>query len=95
MLHKDNCKTRHETFKFWDFVRLILEIWQYLILMDELCGVCGEFCGEIDSATEDSTAVLPVWLPWELSVYHCRLSAILPAVMVPSYSSGDTAELLP
>ena len=26
---KNNCKTRQETFKFWDLVRLILEIWRY------------------------------------------------------------------
>ena len=26
-LDKDNCKTRRETFKFWDLVCLILEIW--------------------------------------------------------------------
>ena len=25
---KDNCKTRRETFKCWDFVCLILEVWQ-------------------------------------------------------------------
>ena len=28
--HKDNCKTRQETFKFWDWVHLILEIWWYV-----------------------------------------------------------------
>ena len=28
-LGNDNCKTRHETFKFLDLVWLILEIWQY------------------------------------------------------------------
>ena len=26
---KDNCKTRWETFKFWDLVRLILEVLRY------------------------------------------------------------------
>ena len=26
-LHKDNCKMRWETFKFWDLVWLILQIW--------------------------------------------------------------------
>ena len=25
----DNCKTRQETFSFWDLVHLILEVWQY------------------------------------------------------------------
>ena len=30
-LGKGNCKTRQETFKFWDLVRLILEILRYLI----------------------------------------------------------------
>ena len=29
ILRKDNCKTRRDTFKFWDLVRLILEIWRY------------------------------------------------------------------
>ena len=28
-LGKDNCKIRRETFKFWDLMFLILEIWQY------------------------------------------------------------------
>ena len=28
-LVKDNCKTRQETFTFWDLVSLLLEIWQY------------------------------------------------------------------
>ena len=28
-LDKDNCKTRRETFKFWDWVWLILEVLQY------------------------------------------------------------------
>ena len=27
-LDKDNCKTRRETFKFWDLVQLILETWR-------------------------------------------------------------------
>ena len=29
-LGKDNCKTRLETFVFWDWVRLILETWRYI-----------------------------------------------------------------
>ena len=32
-LHKDNYKTRRETFKFWDLVRLILEILRYAFRM--------------------------------------------------------------
>ena len=28
-LGKDNCKTRWETFKFWDLVLLILEVWRW------------------------------------------------------------------
>ena len=28
-LDNDNCKTRREIFKFWDLVRLILDIWLY------------------------------------------------------------------
>ena len=33
MLRKDNCKPRWEAFEFWDLVRLILEILQYLHIM--------------------------------------------------------------
>ena len=29
-LNKDNCKTRQQTFKIWDLVRLILESWRYV-----------------------------------------------------------------
>ena len=28
-LGKDNFRTRRETFKFWDLIRLILEVWRY------------------------------------------------------------------
>ena len=30
IVNKGNCKTRRETFKFWDSVQLILEFWQYV-----------------------------------------------------------------
>ena len=33
---KDNCKTRWESFKFWDLVRLILEILRYTSFMEAL-----------------------------------------------------------
>ena len=29
ILHKDNCKTKRETFKFWDLVQLLLDIWRF------------------------------------------------------------------
>ena len=28
---KDNCKMRWETFKFWDWVRLVSEVWLYIV----------------------------------------------------------------
>ena len=31
-LGKDNCKTRRETFKFWDLVHLIFEVSQYVLV---------------------------------------------------------------
>ena len=34
-LGKDNCKTRWETFQFWDLVQLILEVWQYVPLEEK------------------------------------------------------------
>ena len=37
-LDKDNCKMRREIFKIWDWVPLILEVWQYI------CYVTGSHC---------------------------------------------------
>ena len=34
-MHKDNCKTRRETFKFWDLVHLILKSWWYCSAWDD------------------------------------------------------------
>ena len=34
ILHKDNCKLRRETFKFWDLVRLILEILRHVLIIN-------------------------------------------------------------
>ena len=31
-LGKDNCKTRRETYKFWDLVHFILKVWRYISL---------------------------------------------------------------
>ena len=33
-LCKSNCKTRRETFKFWDLVPLISDIWRYVFLYE-------------------------------------------------------------
>ena len=43
VLEKDNCKTRWESFKFWNFVHLILEILQYVASVasgDALTQLC-------------------------------------------------------
>ena len=37
-LGKDNCKTRWETFKFWDLVWLILEVWWYVLIKLQKTG---------------------------------------------------------
>ena len=31
-LHKDNCKTRQETFKSQDLMRLIVDVWRYIYI---------------------------------------------------------------
>ena len=38
-LHKDNCKTRRWTVKFWDLVRLVLEIWWYVSRPGRWCVI--------------------------------------------------------
>ena len=35
-LGKDNCKTRRKTLRFWDSVRPVLEVWQYIWYL-EIC----------------------------------------------------------
>ena len=37
ILYQDNSKARGETFKFWNLVRLILEIWWYLLSLYSCC----------------------------------------------------------
>ena len=39
-LRKDNCKTRRETFKFWNLVQLILEISWYIAHLVRICNQC-------------------------------------------------------
>ena len=47
ILHQDNCKPRRETYKFWDLVRLILEIYGMLFKMcqNALSGPC--YCSAV------------------------------------------------
>ena len=37
-MHKDNGKTRQNMFKYWDLLRLVLEIWQYIKANSSLCN---------------------------------------------------------
>ena len=50
-LGKDNCKTRRETFKFWDSVQLILDIWQYMMIFchGNVLHNVGPLCREFTS----------------------------------------------
>ena len=38
---KDSCKTRRETFKFCEFVRLLLEVWQTAMWFAPIKGACN------------------------------------------------------
>ena len=38
-LSKNNCKTRLETFKFWDLVRLIQEVLRYEITLTDIARI--------------------------------------------------------
>ena len=76
-LHKDNCKTRWETFKFWDLVCLILEIWWYTNsyyinnvfgiqvvsrnLHDVLVPISSQFCLMRDNISYNWLAILTRW----------------------------------
>ena len=42
-LHKDNRKTRQETFNFWDLVWLILEVYQYIEFDNEKVGYTSDY----------------------------------------------------
>ena len=38
-LDEGNCKPRRESFKFWDLVWLILEVWRYSVLLGFVCYI--------------------------------------------------------
>ena len=59
-LGQDNCKTIWETFKFWDLVHLILEVWWYCMLTNSLCKTC-------------QARVLPLPVPPLAPPYQCQL----------------------
>ena len=61
-LGKDNCKTRRETFMFWDSVRLILENWRYfyigmLMLADAHMGQWTVWCQAIIWTNDDLLSI--------------------------------------
>ena len=61
---KDNCKTRQEKFKFWNLVRLILEIWWYIRLCESWCpGKVMSACSVIrwDYAKCSTSELIPSW----------------------------------
>ena len=40
-MNEDNRKTRRDTFRFWDLVRLLLEVLWHLAILNCACGVSG------------------------------------------------------
>ena len=62
-MHKDNCKTRGETFRFWDLVQLILESWQYIYV----CVYMVLLTVVLESSAETSIWYLRESIPWLLS----------------------------
>ena len=59
---KDNHKTRWETFKFWDLVRLILEPWHHNVKQCIWCHI-----------RQDPYATLALMRCWENRLAHCLL----------------------
>ena len=61
---KDNCKTRRESFKFWDLVRIVLEILPYIMG----CSICywKFFCGSDPGWWVSQQACGPAsrWTDW-------------------------------
>ena len=59
-LGKDNRKTlRRETFKYWDLVRLISEIWQYIFCDLYNNSACEEITIQMKSYVEKLVDPLP------------------------------------
>ena len=74
VLHKNNCQTRWETFKFWDLVHVILEHWLYpttrvqwprsdLLIDIMICVYAGnpEVAGRNRKCNTDGTSLLKRW----------------------------------
>ena len=66
-LDKDNWKTRRETFKFWDLVRLILPIWRCVCSM-EACNLAYQI-----RTTILQTKHFEVWNVLESSITQSQL----------------------
>ena len=75
-LSNDNCKTRRESFKFWDLVRLILRDFTVLVMivMDDLVGDGGQNgCPE-----------------WSLHYYHSMPMELWPWAAASKYETLNT-----
>ena len=68
---KDNCKTRWETFKFWDLVRLILEVLRYY------CNGRGGRDDHDDEHDDLLLTKLRVVFYLEYQAYHWAVASIL------------------
>ena len=56
-LGKDNFKNRRETFKFWDLVGLILEVWRYIYMIhDVICRHTAEINEALMHRMKDDAA---------------------------------------
>ena len=57
-LRKDNFKTRRERYSFWDFLRLILEVWRLAEQETKISGLPYDMLSIIDHAQTNSHYVL-------------------------------------
>ena len=57
-LGKDNCKARRETFKFWDLMPLMMEIWRYCHITGTMQLICYNFPGPVSWNVVNERAIL-------------------------------------
>ena len=84
-LGKDNCKKRRETFRFWDLVRLVLEVLRYFITLPRWVKIHVLSFQNRDLFREDetihNTVICPLYafLYWLYQIFHLNQPLDCPA----------------
>ena len=86
-LGKDNCKMIRETFKFWDLMSLLLQVWRYLLISAAYKRPSCEY----------SFIITTQIIPWPREIHACRCNeyaAIIDISSIVQYVVIDAHDML-